>query len=357
MNILYHLTILPPEMPECDAVLQEIEALRGHFGGDMIYLNPNRPLRARRLPLRLPRLVFGIHKLSQLRNRERDLDIHHLFNPDPFPFPVLRALRRPIVYSLTGGVEDGESNSLSKGAIPRARHNVAFFASCAAITVADERSLERLRSWNLGNGVLVRPGVDTTRFTCSRLPLRSEIKLMVGSAPWSRSQFRQKGIEALLAAAQRSPRLRLVFLWRGVLADEMERRVHRMGLEERVEILNKKVNVNQVLASVHASVALATNPAIIRSYPHSLMESLAAGKPVLVSRCIPMADYVERTGCGEIVESLASTSILDAVDALAVEYRELQSTAQQVGQRDFSQQAMIASYERVYGHILGSGES
>lgn len=180
---------------------------------------------------------------------------------------------------------------------------------------------------------------------------------MVGSAPWSRSQFRQKGIEALLAAAQRSPRLRLVFLWRGVLADEMERRVHRMGLEERVEILNKKVNVNQVLASVHASVALATNPAIIRSYPHSLMESLAAGKPVLVSRCIPMADYVERTGCGEIVESLASTSILDAVDALAVEYRELQSTAQQVGQRDFSQQAMIASYERVYGHILGSGES
>jgi len=339
MNILYHLTIPPPEMPECDAVLQEIETLRGHFGGDTVYLNPNRPFCERHLPLRLPRLFFGIHKLNRLRNRGADIDVHHLFNPDPFPFPVLRALRRPIVYSLTGGVESQKPN-------------VAFFASCAAITVSDERSLDRLRSWKLDNSMLVRPGVDTARFTCSPLPLRSEMKLMVGSAPWNRSQFRQKGIEALLTAAQRSPRLRLVFLWRGVLANDMERRVRRMNLENQVEVLNKKVDVNEVLVGVHASVVLATDPAIIRPYPHSLMDSLAAGKPVLVSRCIPMADYVEQTGCGEIVESLDPYSILDAVEALAREYQGSQRTAQEVGQRDFSQQAMIASFHEVYDRVL-----
>jgi glycosyltransferase involved in cell wall biosynthesis len=335
MKILYHLTIPPPAMPECDAVVQEVEALRGHFGGSLVYLNPNR-----RFPLRLPRIVFGLHKLRQLRAQEVAIQLHHLFNPDPFPFPVLRALRRPIVYSLTGGVTDRRPNS-------------AFFASLAAVTVSDERSLERLRSWGLDNGALVRPGVDTARFTCSPLPLQSEIKLMVGSAPWARAQFRQKGIEALLAAARRSPQLRLVFLWRGVLAGEMERRVHRLDLEGQVEVLNRKVDVNEVLARVHATVALATDPAIIRPYPHSLMESLAAGKPIIVSRCIAMADDVERTGSGKVVESVDPASILDAVEALACEYRHLQTAAQQAGQRDFSQQAMIASFKRVYERILG----
>ena len=339
MNILYCLTIPPPEMPECDAVVQEVETLRDHFGGDVVYLNPNR-----HLPLRLPRIAFGIHKLGQLRDREVGLDIHHLFNPDPFPFPVLRLLRRPVVYSLTGGVEDRQPN-------------VGFLASLAAITVTDERSLDRLRSWGLDNSRLVRPGVDTTRFTCFPLPLQSEITLMVGSAPWTRAQFQQKGIEAILSAAQRFPQLRLVFLWRGVLADEMERRVRRMNLEKQVQVLNEKVDVNEVLAGVHASVALATNPAIIRSYPHSLMESLAAGKPVLVSRCIPMADYVEQTGCGKVVKSLDPTSILDVVKALAREYESLQGAARHVGQKNFSQQAMIASFRRVYEHVLGPGRS
>jgi glycosyltransferase involved in cell wall biosynthesis len=348
MNILYHVTIPPPEMPECDAVLQEIEVLQAHFGGDIVYLNPNR-----RPPLRLPRVVFGIQKLSQVRNREPDLDIHHLFNPDLFPFPVLHALRRPIIYSLTGGVEDSHLD-------PRRRFQVfnratrSFLASLAAITVGDERSLDRLRSWGLDNVTLVHPGVDTTRFTCSPLPLQSEIKLMVGSAPWTLAQFQQKGIEALLAAAQRRPRLRLVFLWRGVLADEMERRVHDMHLEKQVKVLNKRVNVNEVLAEVHASIALATDPAIIRPYPHSLMESLAAGKPVVVSRCIAMTDYVEQTGCGKIVEGVNPSNIIDAIEALAREYKSLQRAAQQVGQRDFSQQATITSFHKVYDCVLES---
>jgi glycosyltransferase involved in cell wall biosynthesis len=156
-----------------------------------------------------------------------------------------------------------------------------------------------------------------------------------------------------LSAAKQSPNLQLVFLWRGVLAEEMERRVRRMNLEKQVVVLNKQVDVNEILASVHASITLAASPAIVRSYPHSLMDSLAAGKPILVSRAIPMSDYVERTGCGKVVESVTPESILTAVEALAHQYEDLQKTAQQVGQRDFAQQAMIASFQKVYDHVLG----
>jgi glycosyltransferase involved in cell wall biosynthesis len=318
-------------MEQAEAIAQEITALRGRFGGDVIYVNPNQ-----QSPIYVPRLLFGFHKLKEIRRREANLHLHHFYNPDPFPFPYLHKLRRPVIYSVTCGVGDR-------------RPNETFFSALAAIAVSDERSLKRLQSWGFDNIVRVRPGIDTGRFTCSPLPLRSEIRLMVGSAPWTKGQFRRKGVEALLSAAQRAPHLRLIFLWRGVLADEMERRVRRLNLANQVTVLNELVNVNEILADVHASITLASTPGIVKSYPHSLLESLAAGKPVLVSRAIPMADYVERTGCGVVVDDVTAESILEAV---AAEYKALRESAQQVGQRDFAQRAMIASFHEVYQDVL-----
>jgi glycosyltransferase involved in cell wall biosynthesis len=343
MRVLYHLTVLPPKMPEAEAMSQEIGALRAHFGGELVYLNPNQYS-----PIYVPRLLFGLHLLKQLRAKEADHQIHQLYNPDPFPFPILRLLRRPAIYALSCGLG------------PR-RPNVRFFNSLAAVTVYDERSFKRLRAWGVGNVALVRPGIDASRFTCSPLPLgslrslrslRSEVRLMVGSSPWSQAQFRTKGVDALLAAAQRAPELRLTFLWRGVLAEEMERRVRERGLGKQVVVLNRRVDVNQVLANVHASITLAADPAIVRSYPHSLMDSLAAGKPVLVSRAIPMSDHVEQAGCGVVVESVTPAGVLAAIETLIQEYDKLQKAAQDVGQRDFTQQAMIDSYAQVYEHVL-----
>ncbi len=127
----------------------------------------------------------------------------------------------------------------------------------------------------------------------------------------------------------------------------MARWVQRMGVRDQVTVLNQVVDVNQVLARVHASIVLATTPAIVKAYPHSLIESLAAGKPVLVSRAIPMARYIEKTGCGVVVDGVSPDGILGAVKALAGRYAAFQKATQQAGQ-DFSQQCMIASYRRVY---------
>jgi glycosyltransferase involved in cell wall biosynthesis len=335
MNILYLLSTLPPKLPAGEAIAQEISALQGHFGGAAVYVNPNQ-----HSPIFIPRLLYGFHKLKQLQAQAADVSLYHFYNPDPFPFPFLRYLRRPVVYSVSCGVSGDK------------RPPAAFFNQLAAVAAADERSLKRLREWGVTNVALVRPGIDTTRFTHSPQPLRGEIKLLVGSAPWTRGQFRTKGVEALLEAARQNPRLRLIFLWRGVLAEEMEQLVRRMNLGQQVEVLNRLVDVNQVLAEIHASITLATDPAIIKSYPHSLLDSLAAGKPVLVSRSIPMADYVEQTGCGEVVANVTPADILAAVETLAGHYETRQQVARQVGQRDFSQQVMLASFRQVYEQVV-----
>jgi glycosyltransferase involved in cell wall biosynthesis len=333
-HILYHLTILPPKMPECEALSQEISALRRHFGGDLIYLNPNQTFL-----FYLPRLAFGFHKLRYLRKLEPTVDIHHIYNPDPFPFPILRCLRSPVVYTISSGVSEK-------------RPNLNFFSPLAAIAVSDERSLKRLQAWGLNNVFLVRAGIDTSRFHFSPLPLNTKIRLMIASAPWTERQFETKGINALLQAAQANPDLNLVFLWRDVLAEEMAKRVKRLGLEKQVELINRQVDVNQMLAGVHATIALATSPGIIKAYPHSLLDSLAAGKPVLVSQAISMADYVEQVGCGQVIDNVTAEDILKGVETLSQNYRSLQECAREVGQRDFSQQNMVASYQKVYEQVL-----
>lgn len=132
----------------------------------------------------------------------------------------------------------------------------------------------------------------------------------------------------------------------------MTERVAAMGLQERVTVLNRLVDVNQVLAKVHASVVLADAPDIVKAYPHSLIESLAAGKPVIVSRAIPMAAYVEEKGCGVVVEDVTSQEVLAMVETLGREYGQLQDSARTWGKRDFSMEGKIASFERVYEEIL-----
>ena len=337
MRILYHLTIEPPKRPSCEAISQEIAILRKHLTGEVIYLNPNQ-----HVPFHIPRLLFGFHKLRVIRKLESRVALHHLYNPDPFPFPILRLLRKPVVYSLTGGMRGK-------------RINKRFFNSLDAITVMDQASFHALQSQGLDNVHLVRPGIKVERFTHTPAPLNSEIRLLVGSAPWTLAQFKSKGIDALLEAAKDMPRLHLVFLWRGILTKEMRRRVRSMGLEDRVEILDEIVDVNEVLARVHASVTLATKSDIIKAYPHSLLESLAAGKPVLVSRAIPMADYVEKKKCGVVVEEVSSTNISKKILFLAKDYDNYHQATINAGRKEIATGKMIESFHQVY-QTLGSSK-
>lgn len=333
MNVLYHLPILPPKMPAAEAFSQEIAALQTAFPGEIVYLNPNDGS-----PIPLPRLLFGWHRLRRVRAKEATTELHHFFNPDPFAYPVLLALRRPVVYSLTSGLGDR-------------RVNLAYFSRLAAVTVYDEASDERLRSLGLTNVHRVQSGVDVGRFTHTPQPLTDELRLLVASAPWTEGQFITKGVDALLAAARQHPTLRLTFLWRGHLYAEMMARVARAGAGDRVRVIDGQVDVNAVLADMHGAINLAADGGIIKAYPHSLLDSLAAGKPVMVSRAIAMSEYVAQTGCGLVVDGLAVPALVAAMGEFTRRYGALAAAAE-AHRYDFSQTAMIDSFRAVYEVVV-----
>jgi hypothetical protein len=231
-RILYHVTIPRSPIAECEAVTQDIRLLQQVAPGELFHLYP-----ARVPGTRIPRLTWGLTQLPALWRRERSARLHHVFNPDPFPFAVLRLLRRPVVYTVVGGIH------------------------------ADHREMA-CRLARLAHRILVSSLEDD---------------------------------------------LHLVFLWRGILYEEMMERVQARGLGGRVRVLNERVDVNMLLAEASAAVVLADRSDVVKAYPHSLLESLAAGKPVLVSRAIPMARWVEQAGLGVVVDRVEADCILAAI--------------------------------------------
>jgi len=334
---LYHLMIPRPAQPALDAVVQEVESLRSRFGGQLLYLNP-----AHRPGSLYPERLYGFHRLPFLRRQEATVRLHHVYNSHPFFFPYLRWLGRPIVYSVTAGLK------------PSLRHGHLYLKGLErlpAIVVSNERDRETLRGWGLKNVHLIRPGIDTSRFSPAPPPAGSGFTLLAGSAPWTEAQFRSKGVEALLAAAEARPDLRLVFLWRGLLFEAMQTQVAQRGLQARVEVINQRVDVNEVLARVHAAVVLASDATLVKAFPHSLLEALAAGRPVLVSRALPMADYVAQMGCGQEVEAVSAGGVLAALARLEANYEACRAAALRLGQRDFSRQALAEAYGRLYASV------
>lgn len=332
MSVLYLLTAPPPPIEGTDAVFQEVAALRAAFQGDTFNLFPFAHPSGR-----FPKWLYGLHAVGRLRAREGAHRLNHVYFAVPYVFPVLRALRNPLIYTVTA----------SCYRYPRPR-NLAPLRALHRIVVSNDRDAAALQSWGLTNISIIRPGIDTTRLTARPQPLGKEFMLLMASAPWVPRQFDLKGLDALLETAARLPFVRLILLWRGLLLAELKERIHRFGVAERVEIVDRKVDVNAYLARAHAAVLLAKEPDIVKACPHSLLEALAAGKPVITSERIPIADFVRQHQCGLTINEVSSAALAAAITNMRDNYRRLASNAERVGPPSFSLAVLIDQHRRLY---------
>ncbi|MCL5994594.1 MAG: glycosyltransferase [Chloroflexi bacterium] len=332
MRVLFHVTMPPSPMAACDAVIQEIEAIRSQIPGEIFHLYP-----AQVPGTRFPRRFWGLQHLLWLRLAERSVTLHHVFNPDCYLFHVLKFLRRPIIYTAVTGVR-GENPAMAQ----------ALARKVQMLAVPMQTDLEQLRRWRITNAMVIPAGIDVTDFESLPLPPGTPPTLLIGSAPWTEEQFRTKGVDVLLEVAKRLPNLHLIFLWRGVLEAEMYRRVAASGVRDRIEVINTQVDVNRVLARVHASIALASNDTLIKAQPQSLLESLAAGKPVLLNELIPMAEKVKRDHCGVVIETVTPEAVMQAVNHLFANYDDYHNGALIAGQSIFNRRQMVAAYVELY---------
>ena len=105
------------------------------------------------------------------------------------------------------------------------------------------------------------------------------------------------------------------------------------------------------LQRAHASIVLADDGGLVKSFPHSLIESLAAGKPVLLSDTIAMADDVEKNQTGIVVTEMSVAALTAAISNLRGNYDLLARNALQSGRSAYSVAAMVENHRRLYGTV------
>lgn len=332
MKVNYYSTIPPPVIPGTEAVMKEIDILKGEFGGDFLDLYPFR----RYFP-GFPKVLTGIQCVRTLRAMDRECDIHHVFLHHLFALPVLKILKRPVVCTIT-------TTTSMQGFLKCSRYH---------IVVNSEKDAEQLKSKGCERFSVIKPGIDTSRISRGEFPCQgSDFVLLAGSAPWTPDHFRRKGFDLLLDLLKMAPDLKLVCLWRGVLYEEFLQKIRNAGVQERVEVINRKVDVNQVLSRVHAGIVLADSPGVAAAYPLSLIESLVAGKPVVASGCLSISEYIRKNSCGCVVESFSSDDLLRCLDKMMAGYSSMAENARERGRMDFSKEGMIESYRNLYSSLV-----
>jgi glycosyltransferase involved in cell wall biosynthesis len=330
MNILFHALSPPPRITGTDAAFQDLEALRERCGGSILPLFPL-PFPSRWVP----RPLYGLHRAFSFRALELKHDLHFVAYATGYAFPYLAILRKPICYQVLAGLDPSAPPPAS-------------FRRKVHLIVNNRRDEKLARNWGFVDVRHIRPGIDLSGFDAvPSPPPPSPFVLLAGSAPWTREQFQLKGFDLLFDLLVHHSDLRLILLWRGYQRAHLNRLLARKGLTSRVEIVDTKTDIRALLARCHATVGLAAHNRLLKAYPHSLLESLAAGRPVIVSETLALADDVREKQCGEVVGSLTLSALDSAVASLRRHYARAARAAAPTG-REFDRGAMLARFQETF---------
>ena len=292
MKILYLTNAPIPLLRETDAHFQELDLLADEFGGRIISTFPlSKPNSL------FPRSLYGMHNMFEIKKAAKAANLIHVFSPILHPFPFVRRLgKKPIVFSTMTPVSEVKM-------LNNVGHHIVY----------DESSKIKLIGSGIKSVSLSPPFVDFPKDSLS-FP-EGPFTILMASAPWEKSQFNTKGIHLLLDVLDRIPDLNITFIWRDILFHEMQTLVDQSRHKNRIRLINGRINIADHLAQAHAVVLLAEFSALVKSYPHSLMEGLLSGRPIVTTATIPISQDVIKYGYGEVLESFS----LDALEHSLIE--------------------------------------
>ena len=314
-----------------------------------------------------PSLIFGVsyHYLFKFSLKHRYIG----FNPKFYPFlrllvPVLeqwadinhvygeispwlyhKALRKkPIVLTIA-----------SEKGLPVKE----FLDRCCAIVVQTQKMKEEL----IGLGVdqnkvhLVYPGIDLQKFRPTDFPPPlNRPKILFATAPRSKEELEGRGVNFLIEVAKANPDIHFHFLYRPWANGYTSLEATRCLIEENgiknVILFNEYVaDMSKLYQSHHFTILPYTRMDGGKECPNSLIESLACGVPVLISRCSSLAPFVEKNGCG-VVFDLDPVSLASAVRIGMNDYWGLQKNARETAKNNFNSKYLLKLYRKVYEHYV-----
>jgi glycosyltransferase involved in cell wall biosynthesis len=187
--------------------------------------------------------------------------------------------------------------------------------------------------------------------------LRSELGLAEGTPVVATvGQLRpEKALEVLVEAAEglapRFPELRVLIVGHGPVEDDLKQHVVEAGLEETVLFLGRRNDVPDVLAGIDVAVCCSDH----EGSPLSVMEYMAAGKPVVATRVGGVPDLIEDGVHGLLVPPRRSDELADAIASLLSDRERAQKMGDQARarqQEEFTLAAFVRRVEDLYEELF-----
>lgn len=255
------------------------------------------------------------------------------------PWHLLRAVgRRPVICTVA---IDGP------GIEKRLYDKVSVFAaetdSLARALIQAGVAPERVR--------VIYPGVDLRRFQPAPLPSAPPLRLLFASTPANPAEFDARGIPLLIEAARQCPDVQVTLLWRqwGDLRSAA-RAFASLRLPSNVDVVHRDVeNMTDVYNAAHATVCLYAK-GFGKSCPQSIIESLACGRPVLITGSCGVAAVVEGSGAGVVVEPSVD-EVIRGIRQLAGSIGQYGEAARAAAVKHFDVDVFCGRYRDLYREL------
>ncbi len=323
-----------------EALAGEVACLRRAFPGSVTW-----GIAAREWLRLSPRRGFGFHPRLHLAFRalawaaQRCFDVQHLFGGLGDWFHLRAVKNRPVV--LTVAVDGPACEAALLGKVDRF---VVEWPGAEQELAAKGISAERIRT--------ILPPVDLARF-CPASPPAGPFTVLFASSPDEASWLEARGVDLLLDAAARLPQYRFVLLWRpwGNSLPRVREWIARRRLTN-VELKVQRVgDMSREYSQAHAAIAPFVDPHCCKPVPNSIVESLACGRPVVVTPAVRLAGLIAGGRAG-ICSMASAESLAEGLQRIEGSWPAYAEAARELALGRFSHEAFIGSYRELYRELL-----
>jgi glycosyltransferase involved in cell wall biosynthesis len=227
--------------------------------------------------------------------------------------------------------------------------------------LCDKVSIFAAQSERLGDAIVqmgvprarvrvVYPGVDLERFVPAPPPTDTPFRLLFASTPADPAEFDARGIPLLIEIARRHPDVELILLWRRWGDARAARRAlqalappHNLRIEDEVaDVVTAYRNVHATICCYEADFG--------KSCPNSIVESLACGRPVIVTDTCGIAHLIDDHSAGVAVPRTIE-AIGAAIGQLRAGYPSWSQRARTLAERHFGIEPFVQTYGNLYAEL------
>jgi glycosyltransferase involved in cell wall biosynthesis len=298
--------------------------------------------------------IPGLRRLAQLLRDERTAVLHaHL----PWPLRCTRGLvaamlaRTPAIiatqqlYATLPLPRRLRQRALSQGVHRYVAVSQAMADEMARDHVVPARKLRVVRN-SVPAQAFNRPPDPALRATLTGARDRAVV-LTLARLVW------RKGLGTLLDAAALVPEVVFAIAGEGDERSVLETRIRQLGLEERVRILGQRDDIPALLASCDLFVL----PSLFEGLPLSILEAMAAGKPVIATAVPGTREAVREGETGLLFPPGDAPALAHAITSVLAD-QGLAARLGRAGQvrvrQEFSAEMMTRQVEAIYGEVLRS---